>query len=390
MNSSMPKAVGVVAALYALLCVRVPTAATQDQTPAGTRPVGSGAPAAGPTTGKAVFQAACAACHGGDGTGTPQTTAGFTPPDTFPDFTDCNATSREPNDFWKAIVHGGGPARGFSEIMPAFEESLSSAEIDSVVQYLRGVCREPSWPRGELNLPRPLVTDKAFPEDETVVTTSINARGGAAVSNVLVYERRIGVRNQIELVVPFRFQRHESRTWYGGVGDVTVGYKRVLFSSLPPSSIFSLSGEAVLPTGNTARGLGSGFTTLETFATYGQLLPRNAFLQFQGGIEIPTERKQASNAVFWRGVAGKGITESRGMGRLWAPMIEILADRELATGESVNWDAIPQFQVTLNRRQHLRANFGVRFPLNNTAGRATQIMFYLLWDRFDGGVRDGW
>ena len=47
-------------------------------------------------------------------------------------------------------------------------------------------------------------------------------------------------------------------------------------------------------------------------------------------------------------------------------------------------------QITLNKRQHVRVNIGVRTPINNTAGRNTQLLFYALWDWFDGGLRDGW
>ena len=79
-----------------------------------------------------------------------------------------------------------------------------------------------------------------------------------------------------------------------------------------------------------------------------------------------------------------------GFGRLWSPMVEVLADRELISGEKTNWDLLPQMQVTLSRRQHIRANVGVRFPVNNTSSRSTQVMFYLLWDWFDGGLREGW
>jgi hypothetical protein len=46
--------------------------------------------------------------------------------------------------------------------------------------------------------------------------------------------------------------------------------------------------------------------------------------------------------------------------------------------------------VTLSRRQHIMASFGVRVPANNRAGRPVQVMFYLLWDWFDGGLREGW
>lgn len=341
-------------------------------------------------TGKEIFQAACAGCHGPDGRGMPQTTVGFERPPTFPDFTDCKGTAREPNRDWKSVIHYGGPQRGFSEIMPSFTEALTPDQIDKVVEYLRGLCREPAWPRGEFNLPRPLVTDKAFPEDETVLTTTINATGAAGVTNDIVYERRIGARNQIEAAVPFQFQRQNTGTWLGGVGDLTLGYKRNLAASLRTGSIVSVSGEAILPTGDKAKGLGSGVTIFETFATYGQLLPRDSFLQFQSGVELPTHTDDAPRAVFWRSVVGKSFIQQKGFGRLWSPMVEVLADRELVSGEKTNWDLLPQIQVTLSRRQHIRANVGVRFPVNNTGSRSTQVLFYLLWDWFDGGLRNGW
>ena len=340
------------------------------------------------TTGKEIYHAACIGCHAPDGKGMPRTTVGFETP--FPDFTECNQTSREPNSDWKAIIHNGGPARGFSEIMPSFTEALTPDQIEKVVQYVRGFCRD-RWPRGELNLPRAMITDKAFPEDEAVITTTINAKGAPGVTNEVVYERRFGVGNQIELAIPFQFEHQDTGSWLGGVGDITLGYKRLLFHSLKSGSIVSVSGEAILPTGNKARGLGNGVTIFETFATYGQILPANSFFQFQGGVELPTHRDDANKAVFWRSVLGKSFTQGMGFGRLWSPMVELLADRELLSGEKTTWDVLPQIQVTLSARQHIRANVGVRFPVNNnTSLRSTQVMFYLLWDWFDGGLREGW
>ncbi|MCX6627900.1 MAG: cytochrome c [Candidatus Solibacter sp.] len=115
----------------------------------------------GQSSGKDIFRAACVACHGTNGRGAVDATRGFEPPPTFPDFTACNATTREPNRDWSAIIHNGGQARGFSEIMPSFREALTSDQIEKVIGHVRGFCREPSWPRGELNLPRALVTEKA-------------------------------------------------------------------------------------------------------------------------------------------------------------------------------------------------------------------------------------
>ena len=47
----------------------------------------------------------------------------------MPDFTDCSFASREPDTDWAAVIHGGGPARGFSELMPPHGEALSQAEV---------------------------------------------------------------------------------------------------------------------------------------------------------------------------------------------------------------------------------------------------------------------
>ena len=46
-------------------------------------------------------------------------------------------------------------------------------------------------------------------------------------------------------------------------------------------------------------------------------------------------------------------------------------------------------QVSLNTRQHILLNAGVRFPLDND-DRGVLAVVYLLWDWFDGGFLDGW
>ena len=340
-------------------------------------------------TGREIFEAACIGCHGPDATGQPPDTLGFEPPATFPDFSDCNGSTRERTWDWRAIIHEGGPRRGFSDIMPSFGEALTLEQIDKVTAHLREQCPDPAWPLGELNLPRPLFTEKAFPEDEWVMQTSVNVTGDGTVANKIVYEKRFGARNQIEIVAPFGFEQREQE-WVGGVGDLVAGYKRVLFSSLPTGSIVSVVGEVAIPTGHEARGLGLGVPKFEAFAAFGQLLPRLSFVQAQAGIELPTDTERAPRAVFGRIALGKSLAEDQSFGRLWTPMIEILADRELESGARTNWDVVPQFQVSLNRRQHVRLSIGVRRPLNNTEGRSTQLAFYALWDFFDGGLRDGW
>jgi hypothetical protein len=341
-------------------------------------------------TGEEIFQAACIGCHGPGGEGQPITTLGFEPPATFPDFTDCNGSARERRFDWRAVIHEGGyEGRGFSDIMPSFAEALTLEQIDKVTAHLRTLCTEPAWPLGEMNLPRPLFTEKAFPEDEWVISTAANATGAGAVSNRIIYEKRFGLRNQFEIAVPFSFV-HTPTDWAGGVGDLVTGFKRVLFTDAARGSIFSFQGELAIPTGNRDRDLGNGTALVEAFTTVAQLLPRQSFLQAQAGAEMPTDTEKAPQAVFARLTVGKSFAERGGFGRLWSPMIEILADRELETGARTNWDIVPEVQVALNKRQHVRVNLGIRQPVNNREGRSTQVVFYALWDFFDGGLRDGW
>lgn len=339
--------------------------------------------------GERLFKTGCIACHGADGRGAPQESAGFARPDTFPDFTRCDQTTPEPNSAWKDIIVHGGPSRGFSQIMPAFGQLLTSDQIDDVISFLRTLCTNRHWARGELNLPRALITEKAYPEDEVVVSTALNARGAPGFITDVIHEQRFGVHNQIEVDVPVQAQ-DQNHTWYGGVGDTTFGLKREIFSSLRTGSILSLQGSVIAPTGDRRRGFGTGTTTFETFAAFDQLFPTNTFVQFQAGADLPRHTDIAPQTVFWRTALGQSFGQDHGLGRLWSPMLEFVADRDLVDRAKTNWDIVPEMQVTVSRRQHIRANVGVRTPATNTAGRPIQVVFYVLWDWADGKLTEGW
>ncbi|MEX1259196.1 MAG: c-type cytochrome [Gemmatimonadota bacterium] len=338
--------------------------------------------------GEDLYQAACANCHGAGGAGEPSLPLVLRDPP-VPDFTECSFASREPDADWIAVAHDGGPVRGFSPLMPAFGSMLGPKELQRVMDYIRTLCDDTSWPRGELNLPRAMFTEKAYPEDELVWTTEVPLGGEeTSVMNEVVYEKRFGSRSQIEVVVPFGFRERSGGSWIGGLGDVVFGVKHALFHSLGAGSILSLGGEVKLPTGREEYGFGSGTTVLESFVSLGQILPSDAFLQLQGVAEFPTASGH-DNEVVGRGVLGWSYAQG-GWGRTWTPMIEAQAKKELADEAEWGWDLIPQLQVTLNTRQHVIGNIAVLIPMTDTEFRDPRLAVYVLWDWFDGGFFAGW
>jgi mono/diheme cytochrome c family protein len=339
-------------------------------------------------TGAQLYAETCAACHGPDGKGRERSIVGFDVP--LPDFTDCSFASREADADWLAVAHAGGPVRGFSRIMPAFGLALSEADLLKILGHIRTFCADPAWPRGELNLPRALLTEKAFPEDEAVVTSSIAATGPATVGATIIYEKRFGARNQIELVVPLEAGRNNpDNVWQGGAGDVAIGFKRTVAHSLKRGSIFAVAAEFQIPTGDEAAGLSKNTPVFEPFVSFGQLIGTDNFVQAQAGVELPFNSERAEREAFWRVAAGRTFVQGM-FGRAWTPMVELAAARELESGQPTHWDIVPQVQVSLNTRQHILASVGVRVPMNQRDGRHTQVLFYLLWDWFDGGLFDGW
>jgi len=343
------------------------------------------------SNGERVYKGGCIACHGSDGKGAPMASTVFRRTDTFPDFSDCAGTTPEPDGNWKAVIVHGGPSRGLSQIMPAFGDLLTDDEINDVIEYMRGFCKNVHHdPLGELNLPRALVTEKAFPESEIVVSTAASASGAPAWTTDIIDERTIfDARTQLETDIPVNYA-DQAHNWTAGFGDITLAVKREMFSSLRTGSILSLQGGILLPTGDSKRGFGAGTTQFEPFAAFDQLFKENTFVQTQLGADLPVNSNIVPRSMFWRVAVGQAMAQDHMLGRLFSPMVEILADRDFTPGARTNWDVLPEMQITVSRRQHVRVGFGVREPFTNTQGRTPQVVFYLLWDRADGKLWNGW
>lgn len=334
-----------------------------------------------------LYENACSACHGSDGVGRSQQDVAFETP--LPDFSDCEFASREPDPDWFAVIHEGGPVRAFDRMMPAFGDALEEDEINQILSHVRTFCTDDRWPRGEFNLPRPLFTEKAFPEDETVVTTSYDTGDNKAYAIEFLYEKRFGPVGMVEIAVPLVSFDPLAGGRNTGIGDISIGYKRALFHDLHTGNIFTAGVEVILPTGDDSNGLGSGTTVLEPFVAYAKILPADAFFQAHALAEFPT-KSGFNDQIGLRLAIGKTWTTGGPFGRAWSPMLEVLATRVLGGGGITRVDAVPQFQVSLNTRQHILLNVGTRIPVSETRGRDPEILMYLIWDWFDGGFFDGW
>jgi mono/diheme cytochrome c family protein len=337
-------------------------------------------------TGKDIFTLACATCHGPDGKGSPPSVVGFDVP--LPDFTDCSVATPEPFGDWFAVIHEGGPIRGLDRHMPAFGEALSADDIDKVIRHVWTLCDNAAWPRGDLNLPRTFFIEKAFPENETIVTTAIAARGQKSVASEVIYERRFGARNQFEIAMPVTVLQNSNATWSRGLGDVAVAIKRTFYASVDTGRIFTAGAEMVVPTGKEGAGFGHGYTIYEPSVLFGQILPRGMFLQAQAGLEVPSDHRLGNNEAYGRVGFGGTVAQAHGYGRAWSPMVEVLWARE--TYRESEWDVVPQLQITLSKLQHVMVSGGVRIPVTERWERHPQVLTYLLWDWFDGGLFEFW
>src|SRR5688572_25449662 len=169
-----------------------------------------------PTTIPEMWDAWCARCHAQDGSGKIDAPTVTVEP---MDFTDCKVTSPEPDADWERAIAKGGPGVGLSPQMPAFEDSLTAAQISAFVSHIRGFCTESGWPGGNANLPRPILTEKAFPENEFVILPAISHDPESEI--IAVYERRLGKRSMIEFELPVRRD---------GVHEFAVAFKHAVLA----------------------------------------------------------------------------------------------------------------------------------------------------------------
>lgn len=344
--------------LAAVLAVSSPALANQQP--------GAGAP----TTIPEMWGAWCARCHADDGSGKVKEPTITVEP---MDFTDCRVTSPEPDADWERAIAKGGPGVGLSSEMPAFEDSLSPEQISGFVAHMRGFCKEAGWPSGNNNFPRPLITGKAFPENEFVLVPAVShesephSASATDVSLVAVYERRVGRRFMYEVAVPFYnwdFQTERDSE----IGDVAVAVKYAAYASSTTPRIVSFGVEATLPTGQLYKEFGKGTVVFEPFVAAGTMLG-GWYVQAAGKVELPVDTR-VDRAYRYNLYLGRDTSAAP---NTWTLGVEL-------NGENRELWITPQVRKGLTGTGALAASLGVSIPVKYRGEKVVSWVGYLLWE----------
>ena len=332
--------------------------------------------------GAEIFAANCATCHGPAGAPDPDSplvkALGVVPAD----FSDTLFNSREGEGEWKLVATYGGAALGFSEVMPAFGDSLSEEDFDNVLAYIKTLGGEHDYPDGSLNLFLPIRTKKAFPEDEWVWKQRYtDQEGDNAWKNTLEYEFRIGRRWQGILEANYTVQGGDSE-----FGHFEPGFKYVLSHNKQRGSIYTLGVQAGVPLNS-----GENWEFLPYLAM-GKIISDDWTFQGSGRLKLDLEDSDHSSAEF----AGIVHWTHTPWPRSVFPALEVVASVPFERGygdgrkEAVQWELVPQARIGLTKRGHVALNVGAEFPLNDRERYDWRAYVYLIWDFADGGFFEAW
>jgi len=312
-----------------------------------------------------MWDAWCARCHAKDGTGKiAEPTVTVRPMD----FTSCKATSEEADADWERAIAKGGPGVGLSAQMPAFGDSLTPEQIRGFVGHVRGFCKESGWPSGDANFPRPIITEKAFPENEFLILPAIGH--DKEVEFVGEYEQRLGKRSMFEIAVPAVSVPGSPR--YNAFGDLELSFKHTIIaghSAAGAPHIVALGVETRMPNGNFDKGAGEGSLIFEPFISAGTMLG-DWYLQTQFTVEFPTNRQHAERAAIYNAYVGRDTSRSP---QTWTIGAEF-------NGENHEFAITPQLRKGLTGTGAIGAAIGATIPINERQERGVRWVGYLLWE----------
>jgi hypothetical protein len=339
-----------------------------------------------------MWDAWCAQCHAADGSGKVAAPTITVAP---MDFSDCTVATPEPDTDWALAISHGGLAVGLSAEMPAFGDTLTADQISGLVAHMRDFCQEGGWPIGNTNFPRPIFTEKGFPENELVIRPMITHRrpevitlGSAPFATdssltdfdlLAIYERRFGQRGMWEVAMPIASHDTTGFSRRQGVGDLEVGVKYVLHENSRENRaprIVSTGFEVVLATGSEVRGLGAGTTLLEPYLAAGALVG-SFYVQTQATFELPVDTAKAARAFVYNIYVGGDTSLAP---NTWTVGVELNGEVIGRSSARSLVAVTPQVRKGLTKTGALAAAVGVQLPLNDRQRRGTRVVSYLLWE----------
>jgi hypothetical protein len=312
-----------------------------------------------------IWNAWCARCHGRDGSGRvsqPTVTVAAM------NFTDCRVAAAEPDADWAAAIRYGGPAVGLSSHMPAFGEVLDSDQVVGLIAHIRRFCDDPNWPIGNLNFPRPIFTEKAFPEDEFLLVPASSHRPHRpdAAALAAIYERRLGTRAQLEIVLPFESVYVAERQ--SGLGDAEIGLK---YAINPRNGEYLVSAgfDFLMSTGRESTLVGGFHPLFEPYVALATTAG-DTYVQAQLKLELPRRGSWRRREVLYSVYLGRDTSI---FPDTWTLGLEF-------TAENYELALTPQIRKGLTRTGALAAAFGVRLPLTDREDQGLRYVGYLLWE----------
>jgi mono/diheme cytochrome c family protein len=331
--------------------------------------------------GRAVFEKHCIVCHGSDGKGNGPAAA--TLPVKPANLTDCRRTAEDDIEMIDNIVRHGGPYAGMSPVMPAWNKVLTAMQITDVAAYEKSLCDDPDWVPGELNFPRPLVTGKAIPEQEVILSgqytrnvRNLNPGSQKTLAAEGSIEYRIDGRTEVELEAPFLVINNDPGPSEAGLGDMAVSFKYVLFFDVQHLSIVSAGLELGLPTGRSSKGLGSGELTWEPYLRAGWRWD-DLILQGDMSVELPQQSANTNSSLLYDLALGYEYEPD--------PRLEIVPMVELNSETLLNGEeggrtlsaVLPELRVNWITWS---AGAGVQFPFTHLKDYDIQVLFDVTYE----------
>lgn len=326
--------------------------------------------------GERLYRQACLPCHGADGSGPAADSPLYSTFETLPaDLSDPLFSSREPAADWALVIEHGGAPIGLSSQMPAFGQALTAEQIDALLAYVKSLADTRRYPPGDLNLLRPLVTTKAFPEDELVLEVRRQSGEESETVSLAEYERRVGTRSHVEAKVEYVDGAEDAE-----LEAVELGFRSAIHWSLERQILLSGGAEVDIPVGSDGGSVG-----FVPYLALAKILSERFTLQADMVADLPVDDVGTGDVRIAAIVHWITTPWPRGV----FPGLEAVVEQPFSSDADLASSLVPQLKIGLSRLGHVGLAAGVELPLTDEP-YDYRVLVHLLWDIGDGPFWKGW